>query len=169
MRTSLLLVALVGCTGAPDSDSDVDSDVDTDTTPLTCAETSATGTIALSIAFETDLAGAMDEGEVPVGIFYGQVFRGEDVSGAGPVDAAVVLAEIETGEVDVTDGGPTDAELAIDDVTACTVVILGCLDTDANGCERHDPVTLPNNNRFPIAGGATPTPVTVFLGLLNPS
>lgn len=162
----LLLLGLVACSGGP-IDTATDTDTDTDVPALTCAEISATGTLAISVSLLTDLIPSMDE--PPVGIFYGSVFAGEDVTGAGPSDTAVPIADITTGTLDLTSGGPVDAALSIPNIPACTIAILGCLDTDANDCDKHDPVTFPNNNRFQVAGGATPTPVTVYLRLLNPS
>jgi hypothetical protein len=164
----LVFLFAAACTPDPvDSDTDTDSPADTDATPVACADATTTGSLALSLAMEEDYIPSMDED--PIGTFRASVFRGEDVSGIGPVDGAVALADIEVADVDLTDGGgPVDLAHTVADLPACRVAILGCLDSDGNDCDQHDAITLPNDNMFVVIEG-TATPVQVFLGLLNPS
>lgn len=167
MKTLPWFVLFVaGCSGGA-AETETDTAVDTDTGPTSCADATATGALALSLAMEADYIPSMDE--PPVGTFRASVFRGEDVSAIGPNDGAVSLHEIEVAGVDLTvDGGPVDLATTVADLPACRVVILGCLDSDANDCDQHDAITLPNANGFVVVADAT-TPVQVFLGLLNPS
>jgi hypothetical protein len=161
---SVLLVACKG--GEPVETDGGDTDV-TDTAPPACADATATGTLALSFEMEADLIPSMDE--PPVGTFYGSVFDAADVTALGPNDGAVALEDFSVASVDLTaDGGPTAAMYTTGQLPACYVAVLGCLDSDGNDCDRHDPVTHPNDNR-PLVVADAETAFTVEMNLLNPT
>ena len=166
MKTLPFFVLFVTACSGGAVDSDTSAPVDTDTGPVTCADATTTGSLALSLAMEEDYIPSMDE--PPIGTFRASVFRGEDVTAIGPVEGAVALDDIEVANVDLTTGGgPVDLATALE-LPVCRVVILGCLDSDANDCDQKDAITLPNDNGFQVVVGVS-TPVQVFLGLLNPS
>lgn len=127
----------------------------------------ATGTLALTFAMEADYIPTMDE--PPVGTFRGSVFACTDATAVGPVDGAVALLDINVEAVDLQpDGGPTEVLFHSDALPSERVWVLGCLDTDANDCDKHDPVTKPSSNRVVVAPDVE-TPFNVFFGILNPS
>jgi hypothetical protein len=162
----LLLLAMAGCTNpAADTDGTDDTDV-AYVEPATCAEATRTGKLAFSVKMLADLIPSMDE--PPVGPFLGSVFRTEDADGGGPHDGAEALLDFTIDGLDLSaDGGPTAVLFTTGDLPACRVFVLGCLDSDANDCDYHDAITLPNDNVGHVAPDAT-TDLQITMNLLNP-
>jgi hypothetical protein len=110
-------------------------------------------------------------GQSPVGTFGGSVYAEADATSMGPVDGAVPLQEFAVEGVDLTvDGGPTATLLVTEAFDAQVGWVLGCLDVDvpADGCgDEGDPITVPNENKVQVVGGAE-TPFTVYMGMLRP-
>ncbi len=164
---SLILLALPGCPtsgGADDDDSAVGDDDDS-------AEAATTGTLAVSFRIDDDWAGNMDE--PAIGAFRGSIWNADEVSGIGPDDGAVALADIYVEVVDLTGEDFSSGVLHVTgELPAMWVTILGFLDSDANATEpfrpdEGDPVTLPNDNEFQVIAGAE-TSVEVLFDFLNP-
>lgn len=161
MRSSLFFFLSSACHAVP-ADSDVAS-VDTEI---------GEGTLALTFRLDEDYLSIMDE--EPVGHFWGAVYRGDEVTGLGPVEGAQTLEEVEVEVMDLRpSGGPSGVLYTTAELPAMEVVVLGFLDSDANadpadvGPDDRDPVTLPNDNDFDVIDGEETT-VEVFFGLLNP-
>lgn len=159
MRTALPFLTLlaVACTGTSDSAAG-DSAVDTAPT--------GPGTLALAFQMEADLIPSMDE--PPVGTFEGSIYAEDDCTAVGPVDGAASLEDFSVA-VDLTDGGgPTAALYATQPLDPQIVWIVGCLDTDANGCgDVGDPITVPNDDKVIVVAEAA-TPFTVQMNMLRP-
>jgi hypothetical protein len=162
-----LASAALGCAGSK-GDSGAGGGADTAPAPTE-------GLLALTFAIDSDYAAQLAEiGEAPRGSFYGSFWRGDEVTGAGPVDGAVDLGAIEVSGLDLALDGTASAVLFTSGpLPVGEVVVLGFLDTDANstaadrGPDAKDPVTLPSDNDFDVLGGET-TEARVFFGLLNP-
>jgi len=158
----------LGCAG---SKSDTAGAGDGDTAPAPTE-----GVLALRFAIDSDYAAQLaDIGESPRGTFYGSFWRGEEVTGTGPVEGATDLGAIEVSGIDLSPDGASSAVLFTSGALPVgEVVVLGFLDTDANstaadrGPDAKDPVTLPADNDFDVVGGET-TEARVFFGLLNPT
>jgi hypothetical protein len=151
-----------------DADSDADGDVDTD------ADGDTNGTsLAVTFAIDPDVAESMDD--PPVGMFYGQVFRADDVGPLGPSNDAEELGTI-TADLDLPlDGSATGILFELTPVPAVEIAILGFVDINGNadpedpdlGPDRGEPVTLPGDNKFDLQAEQQNV-VEVFFGLLNP-
>lgn len=160
-----LLALALACTGADKTDdSTTDDSVPADTDP-------GVGILALTFNIDEDHRAVMEE--PCVGSFYGTIWRGDEVTGAGPDDGAVGLEDVFVETVDLTSGGPTTVLYTTGELPGIEVVILGFLDSDANSTEEgrrpdnKDPVTLPNDNDFDVVADTT-TEAEVYFGLLNP-
>ncbi|MES2639908.1 MAG: hypothetical protein V4850_10515 [Myxococcota bacterium] len=155
----LLLASLLACTGPSGNDTAGD------TAP---AIATGPGTLALSFRIDDDYIATMAKGgEAPVGPFYGSCFREDDATATGPVEGALPLFDLEV-PLDLTpDGGPTGMLYTTTPLDPQIVWILGCLDSDANGCDEGDPITLPNENKFQIAAEAE-TANEIYFGMLRP-
>ena len=130
------------------------------------------GAIALTFAMDTDYMALMEE--EASGSFYGAFWRGEEVSSIGPEEGAVSLGSIRVDGITLpADGSATAVLYTHEGLPAEEVVVLGFLDSDGNADldspspDSKDPVTLPGDNDFDIAGGETPE-ARVFFGFLNP-
>lgn len=168
---TLLIPLLLACMGekttvddtAPPDDSGEDSGTDD---PCFRVDGGA-GTLALTFEMDADYIEVMSE--PPVGTFYGSVFACEDASAVGPNDDATALLDIEIGGLDLSsEGGPVDPGFTTDAVSAEYVWVLGCLDSDGNGCDKGDPVTVPSANRVVVVPDQS-TAMNVYFGILNPS
>ena len=157
----------LGCAGSkPDTGGAGDGDT---------APAPTEGTLALRFAIDADYAAQLaDIGEAPRGTFYGSFWRGDEVTGTGPVDGATDLGAIEVAGIDLSpDGAASEVLFTSGALPVGEVVVLGFLDTDANstaadrGPDAKDPVTLPSDNDFDVVGDET-TEARVFFGLLNP-
>lgn len=164
----LWIIHLLACASPEPAETDTDADTDSDSVAATCAEATAEGTLALSFRMDAAYLGTFDDGEDAIGPFYGSIYRGEDVTGIGPDEGAEPLADIEVVELDLReDGGPSPVLWVSGPLPACTVSVLGCLDSDANGCDAGDMVTMPNDNFAGVSPDAE-TAFEVFLGIRNP-
>lgn len=166
----LLLVLALGCR---------DKGADDTAEPAETGETGETGDtgpagegqVAVTFAMDPDYIDVMDE--VPVGRFWGTIWRGEDVTGVGPNDGAEGLEDIYIESLDVTGGRTPTAVLHTSGaLPAGEICVLGFLDSDNNSDEsaspdEGDPVTLPGDNRFTVVADETTT-IEVFFGFLNP-
>lgn len=171
--TLLLGALLLGCGGdkaTVDDTAAVDDTGDTDDSGVDdpCFRVDgATGALSLTFEMDADYIDVMSE--APVGTFYGSVFACEDASAVGPADDATALLDLEVAGLDLSDGGgPVDPGLTTDPVSAEYVWVLGCLDSDGNGCDKGDPVTVPSANRVVVVPDQT-TALNVYFGILNPS
>jgi hypothetical protein len=159
---TLAITALLACSGADDKDSG-GGDSAADTTP------SGPGTLALTFRMNADYIPAMEEnGEEPIGTFGGSIYKEADATETGPVDGAVPIGDISV-DIDLTDGGgPTDVLYRTDPLDPQIVWILGCLDSDANGCgDVGDPITVPATNKFQVEPGVEST-IEIYMGMLRP-
>jgi len=161
----LLLLGLTGCPSSNDDDSAAGDDDDS-------TEEATTGTLAVSFRIDDDWAGNMDE--PAIGAFRGSVWNADEVSGIGPDDGAVALADVYVEVVDLTGDDFSSGVLHVTgELPAMWVTILGFLDSDANATEdpyrpdEGDPVTLPNDNEFLVVAGEE-TPAEVLFDFLNP-
>ena len=136
----MVLMVAVGCGGDKDgSDSGAEP---TDTAGDTDAQTGP-ATLHLSFDLDPDLIPTMDE--PAAGTFKGSVFAEADASAVGPNEGAVPLADFESEPIDFDTTGGVRANLAtVGPIDAQIVWILGCLDSDANECDTHDAITVPN-------------------------
>lgn len=155
MRFLPLTLALLACGGTAGDDS-----------AATGAGTAATGpgTLTLSFGIEPDLIPGMATD--PVGTFNGSIYRDEDASAIGPNDGATSVEDLDVA-LDLTNGDVADAATT-GQLDPGIYWILGCLDVDANGCDKDDPITVPNENKF-LVEPETDSPARVFFSLLNPS
>lgn len=152
----------VGCGGDKVKESgDTASPSDTlDTTTPT-----GPATLHLSFDLDGDLIPTMDE--PAVGSFKGSIFAEADASAVGPNAGAVPLVDFESDPLDFGTAGGVLADMAtVGPIDAQVVWILGCLDSDANECDMHDPITVPNENKLQILPGDGE--YTVTMSLLNP-
>lgn len=167
MTTLLLLLACSGGDSKESGDSTVQDSQDTGTDDGCSTVEGKTGTVALSFQMEWDYIGSMDE--PPVGDFKGSVFACKDASAVGPVDGATSLLDITVAlDLSTSNGDATGVLYTSDPLPAQSVWILGCLDSDANDCDKHDLITRPSENKVVVAPDAE-TPFTIFFGMLNPS
>jgi hypothetical protein len=152
---------LTGC----DSSSSVDDTSGGDTS----GDTSGGGPPVLELSFQMDADFIPSMEEPPVGSFRGSIYAEADASAVGPVDGAEPLLDFSVDGIDLSDGGgPTGVLWTTDTLAAQVVWVLGCLDSDGNDCDTHDPITVPNENKFAIAESGT-TSFTVYMGMLNPT
>ena len=157
MRLFPILFVLAACGGKGDSAS---------TSPTTGTASTATGpgTLVLSFGIEADVLAGMTE--TASGDFNGEIYRDEDASAVGPNDGATPVEDV-TVTIDLTTGDAVDA-YTTGDLDPGVYWILGCLDTDDNGCDTDDPITVPNENKFLVESGAA-SPARVFFSMLNPT
>jgi hypothetical protein len=132
----------------------------------------APGTLALSFRVDDDyLAAIAENGQTALGTFGGEVYAEDDASSVGPNEGAVALHSFSVEGVDLTgEGGPTGVLHVTDAFAPQIVWVLGCLDIDvpADGCgDVGDPITVPNENKVQVVGGAE-APFTVYMGMLRP-
>ncbi len=131
------------------------------------ADTGEVGPATLDLQFTMDADLIEDMSEPPVGIFRGSIYAEADASALGPADRAVPLLDFVSDSIDLTvGGGPSPVAFSTDTLDAQIIWILGCLDADANECEKGDPITFPNDNKFAIVAG--PNLIDVTMELLNP-
>lgn len=134
-------------------------------------ETPSTGDLALRFSIDEDYAAIMNE--APAGIFYGTVWRAEDVDALGPLEGSEKLTNFSVTIDLPMDGSPTDVVHTLEELPALEVIILGFLDSDGNndpddtGPDSKDPVTIPADNDFDVVGGET-TEANVFMSMLYP-
>lgn len=163
-----LLLLFLACSGGSKESAEPTTDSGTETTTDGCSTVEGkTGTLALSFKMEWDYLGSMEE--PPVGHFLGSIYACKDASAIGPVDGAVSLLDVDV-EMDLSqsNGDPTAVLYTSTALPSESVWVLGCLDSDANDCDKHDLITRPTQNLVVVAPDAE-TPFTVFLGMLNPS
>lgn len=123
-------------------------------------------TLQLSFDLDADLIPTMDE--PAAGIFKGSIYAEDQASAIGPIDGAVALADFESDPLDFGTAGGALADMAtVGPIEPQIVWILGCLDSDGNDCELHDPITVPNENKMQLLPGDGS--YTVTMSLLNPS
>lgn len=123
----------------------------------------------LGLAFSLNPALIEDMEEPPVGTFRGSVFPEDQVEGAsGPIDGAVPLADLEVALDFSTSTDATGVLWTSDPWPTQKLWVLGCLDSDGNDCDKKDPITVPNTNKF-LLSPCGETDVTVKMELLNPS
>lgn len=166
----LLLFLALGCSGKDTGETgDTGETAETgDTGPV------GEGTLALTFSMDPDYIDAMPEGEEPVGPFWGEFWRSDEVTSVGPDADAESLGDITVETVDLRPSGdPTTVLFTSDTLPAIEVCILGFLDSDGNADpdspdpDDKDPVTLPSDNRFDVVADSETT-VSVYFGLLNP-
>ncbi|MEZ4234620.1 MAG: hypothetical protein R3F59_00325 [Myxococcota bacterium] len=154
-----LLAACAGKETTSDTGPAGETGTMTDTTDLPA-------TLVLSFDLDGDLIPQMDE--PAMGRFEGSIYAEADASAIGPVDGAVPLADFESDELDFgTDGGLLADKATVDGIAPQIVWILGCLDTTGDGCDKGDPITVPNENKVQLTAGEGA--YTVKMSLLNPS
>ncbi|MSQ01816.1 MAG: hypothetical protein EXR71_07980 [Myxococcales bacterium] len=125
----------------------------------------APATLELRFVMDADLIAEM--AELPIGTFLGSIYAEADATGFGPNEGAVPLLDFESDPIDLSaGGGPSDVAFAGGELEPQVIWILGCLDADDNDCEKDDPITHPNDNKFAIVAGSNPIDVT--MELLNP-
>ncbi|MFZ5475569.1 MAG: hypothetical protein ACOZNI_02235 [Myxococcota bacterium] len=159
-----LALALLAACPAPDKSDTGDGASTGDTTPT------GPGTLLLTFRMDDDYIAAMaEDGEAPVGPFYGSIYAEDDASSLGPNDGAQSLLDFTVEGLDLTpDGGPDDVSFATDPLDPQIVWILGCLDADGNGCDDvGDPITLPSENKARVEAGVE-TAFEVYMGMLRP-
>ena len=123
------------------------------------------GTLGLRFAIDDDVAESMDT--PPAGAFLGVVYDSEDVTGIGPNDGAIPLAEFTVTLDLAVDGTPSDVVYTTPVLQSAEVTVLGTLDVDASGdATGGDPITLPHQTKFDVLEGTSE--VTVELNMLYP-
>lgn len=162
-----MILLLLACTGAEVEADSAAPDDDTGDGPVACDGVTETGTLTLSFAMNADYIPSMEEGEEPKGTVYGAIFDFADMNAVMALEDVPEFASIERTDVDLTGGGPDDVTFVTDPVPACSVIVVGCLDSDANGCEKGDPSTVPPQNVATVEAGGD-VPFQMYFGLLNP-
>lgn len=158
----ILTLLLAACN--PEADSGIDT-ADTQPEPSDTASTEP-GVLVLSFQMDVDYIDNMEE--PPLGSFKGSIYAEDQSTAIGPIDGAVSLIDFEVLNIDLsTTGGPTAALWSSDPLPSQKLWVLGCLDSDANECDKKDPITVPNENKLLLAAGGE-TPFTVYLGMLSP-
>jgi hypothetical protein len=151
---------LVACSGGGKSDTGGAETSDT------AEAASGPGTMLLSFDLDADLIPTMSE--PAAGTFQGSVFAEADASAIGPVAGAVPLVDFESPAMDFgTEGGVLADVVTVGPIDSQVVWILGCFDSDATGCDKGDPITVPNENKFQATPGEAS--YTIKMTLLNPS
>jgi hypothetical protein len=160
----MLVALLLACPSPAEKGDTGDTAADTETTPT------GPGTLLLTFRMDDDLIPAMAEnGESPVGPFYGSIYAEADASSIGPNDGAQPLLDFTVEGLDLSaDGGPDDVTFTTDPLAPQIVWIMGCLDADANGCDDvGDPITVPSENKARVEPAAE-APVEIYMGMLRP-
>ena len=158
-----LLLLLVACTSETDSAGN-----DTAETGLDTADSGSNEPGVLVLSFRMDVDNIDNMEEPPLGTFKGSIYAEDQSTAIGPIDGAVSLIDFEVLNIDLsTTGGPTAALWSSDPLPSQKLWVLGCLDSDANDCDKKDPITVPNENKLLLAAGGE-TPFTVYLGMLSP-
>lgn len=158
MRWTLLVCGTLGCSGDKTTASSGETG-DTETEPA--------GPSTLVLSFDLDPGLIEQMSEPAVGLFEGSVFAENDASALGPNDGATPLLDFTSEALDFgTAGGLLAEKATVGPVDPQIVWILGCLDSDANGCDIGDPITIPNENKFQLTAGEAP--YTIKMSLLNP-
>ncbi len=158
----MILSFLVACVGM---DSGLHGNFEFEVDAMDTASSTGPGTLALAFQVDADLVPEMDE--PPVGVVLGAVYAEADADEVGSNDGAVPLYEFSTDPLDLVDPDGSQVAVTTPLLDAQAVWILACLDSDGNGCECADPVTLPNDNKVLVVG-AEETTFHVTLGLLHP-
>jgi hypothetical protein len=123
------------------------------------------GTLGVRFAIDDDVAESMDL--PPAGMFIGEVYNAEDVTGLGPNDGAVPLTDF-TVDLDLAiDGTPSDVVYTTPIFDVIEVTVLGTLDVDGSGnASGGDPITLPHQTSFDVLEGTSE--VVVEFNMLYP-
>lgn len=158
MRSLLVVILAAGCSGG--------SDTDTDTGAAETGGTNEPSTMVLSFDLDPDLIPTMEE--PAAGVFHGSLFAEADASPIGPNDGAVALLDFDSPALDFGTAGGVQAEtVTVGPIDPQVVWIVGCLDSDANECDKGDPITIPNENKQQVTPGEAA--YVVRMTLLNPS
>lgn len=162
---SLSLMLLSGCEKSDSGDQTSDSGEPALDSGNNSEPTYGNGTLGLRFAIDDDVAESLDL--PPTGMFLGEVYNAEDVTGLGPNDGAVPLTDF-TVELDLAvDGTPSDVVYTTPIFEVAEVTILGTLDIDGSGgASGGDPITLPHQTSFDVLEGSSE--VIVELNMLYP-
>ena len=162
---SLSLMLLPGCEKSDSGDQTSDSGEPALDSGNNSEPTYGNGTLGLRFAIDDDVAESMDL--PPTGMFLGEVYNAEDVTGLGPNDGAVPLTDF-TAELDLAvDGTPSDVVYTTPVFEMAEVTVLGTLDVDGSGgASGGDPITLPHQTSFDVLEGSSE--VIVELNMLYP-
>ena len=163
---SLFVLAWIGCATQTTDSADTGSDSAADTADSADTASDEPGVLGLMFSLDVDLIPDMEE--PPIGNFRGSIYAEDQASALGPIDGAVALADIEIALDFFTTSDTTGVLWTSDPWPAQKLWVLGCLDSDGNDCDKKDPITVPNTNKFLLAPGGE-TDVTVSMELLNPS
>lgn len=159
-----LVLSFLGCAVCKDDCCDTASCDEGDT-----GDTGSGGSPVLELSFQMDADYIPSMDEPPVGSFRGSIYAEADASAIGPNDGSEPLLDFTVDDIDLTDGGgPTGPLWSTDTLASQIVWVLGCLDSDGNDCDTHDPITVPNENKLQIEPSGT-TSFTVYMGMLNPT
>lgn len=156
----ILLLALAGCATGADSSGDSAGEPACDT-----ADTAEPGVLGVQFVLDADLVDNMEE--PPVGAFHGSIFAEDQATATGPIDGAVSMVDFQVDLDFTTSTDPTAVLWTSDPWPPQKLWVLGCLDSDANDCDKKDPITVPNTNKFLLASCGE-TDVTVNMELLSP-
>jgi hypothetical protein len=103
----------------------------------------------------------------PAGLFLGEIYDAEDVTGLGPNDGAVPITDFSVTLDLAIDGTPSDVVYTTPLFEVAEVTVLGTLDVDESGdASGGDPITLPHQTSFDVLEGTSE--VIVELNMLYP-
>jgi hypothetical protein len=149
---SLVLMPLTGCEKSDSSDT-------------ASLHIHRNGTLHLRFAIDDDVAESMDI--PPAGLFLGEIYDAEDVTGLGPNDGAVPITDFSVTLDLAIDGTPSDVVYTTPLFEVAEVTVLGTLDVDESGdASGGDPITLPHQTSFDVLEGTSE--VIVELNMLYP-
>jgi len=156
--TGIVLVLLAGCSGSKATTSG-EHDTAGGSTPTT-------GPATLSLDFTLDEGLIPQMSEPAAGTFKGSIYAEADFDAIGD-ELGPPLADFESEPLDFgNEGGTLTDEATVGPIDAQVVWIVGCLDTTGDGCDCHDPIALPNDNKMLIPPGDGE--YEVKMNLLNP-
>ena len=162
---SLFLMLLAGCEVSASGDKTSDSGEPVSDSGNNSEPTYGNGSLDLRFAIDDDVAESMDL--PPTGLFLGEIYNAEDVTGLGPNDGAVPLTAFTAELALPMDGAPSDVVYTSPVFEVPEVTVLGTLDVDGSGgASGGDPITLPHQTSFDVVEGSSE--VVVELNMLYP-
>jgi hypothetical protein len=160
-----ILMLLPGCKKAGSSDTAADKGAATHASGGSPETTFGNGTLSLRFSIDDDVAESMDM--APAGVFLGEIYNAEDVTGLGPDEGAVPLADFTVTLDLAADGTPSGVVYTTPLIEIAEVSVLGTLDVDESGdASGGDPITLPHLTSFDVLEGTSE--VVVELNMLYP-
>lgn len=160
-----ILMFLPGCEKAGSGDTAADKGEATEDPGGSPETTFGNGTLGLRFSIDDDVAESMDV--PPAGVFFGEIYDAEDVTGLGPNDGAVALTGFTVTLDLAVDGTHSDVVYTTPLFEIAEVTVLGALDVDESGdASGGDPITLPHLTSFDVLEGTSE--VVVELNMLYP-